>query len=169
MVPLGHADFYVADDAAWFGSEQSDCITFLCDHSRSWILVRASITNPHSCWATVKCTGPGTKGTRLTLVGCADIVEKPHLGYFYDGKLKGNYGVLHTLEEDPWCFRCLDDNECKEGETCDLTSRPEHSCVTSENETITTLTSQQPQEEPNQCSSMSYFSRFMCLNICFHR
>ena len=91
---------------------------------------------------------------------------KIYLGYFYDGKLKGNYGVLHTLEEDPWCFRCLDDNECEEGETCDLTSRPEHSCVTSENETIT---SQQPQEEPNKCSSTSNSSGFLCLNICFHR
>ena len=26
--------------------------------SMSWLLVRASLTNPDSCWASVKCTGP---------------------------------------------------------------------------------------------------------------
>ena len=159
MVPLGHADFYVADDADWFGSEQSDCTLFTCDHSRSWILVRASLTNQDSCWATVRCTGPGTGDTRYTLIGCAEITERPHFGYFYDGNLQGNFGVLLTLEEDPWCFRCVDDNECGVGDICDLTSSPEHSCVPSEKRTPTTTTSSEssttiaPSGESNTCSS----------------
>ena len=139
-MPLGHTDFYIGYDSTTFGSEQAGCLLSTCDHGRSWELVRASLRNQQSCWANVKCTGPGIESVllsdgkngpvivnRLTLVECQGLTKRPQVGYHYDGTTPGIYGMELSLSEDPFCFRCIDDNECQPGEFCDLTTTA-HKC-----------------------------------------
>jgi hypothetical protein len=143
QVPLGHTDFYIGYNSLTYGSDQAGCIDPVCDHGRAWQLVRASLRHTDSCWATVQCMDTETythllfnpippmiplPHTVATLKGCSAITNRPHFGYFYDGKKPGIYGVQLTRHEDPLCFKCLDENDCAVGEFCDLTS-PAHECT----------------------------------------
>ena len=87
--PVGHADFYIGDSLDNLGSDQANCKSFVCDHSRSHELLQFSISHPSECWAKWRC--------KMKSSGCEPAFtiksSKIQFGYWWDKK-PGKYGVV---------------------------------------------------------------------------
>ena len=86
---VGHADFYIGEGLDTLGSDQANCNSFVCDHSRSHEIFRFSISHPTECWAKWRC--------KTKSIGCQPSFtmksSKIQFGYWW-GKKPGKYGVI---------------------------------------------------------------------------
>ena len=124
IVPsVGDADFYIGNNLQNLGSDQAGCgldAQFVCDHGRSWELIKASIIHNDSCWAHFECQGETDRRGCVSSTAINSLSPRPHFGYWWDGKSGslGDFGVVLEQDSDPFCLECLDDNQCKTGFKC---------------------------------------------------
>ena len=124
IVPsVGHADFYIGNNLENLGSDQAGCglgTQFVCDHGRSWELIKASIINKDRCWAHFECQRETDKRGCVSSTAINSLSPRPHFGYWWDGKSSslGDFGVVLEQDDDPYCLECLDDNQCESGFKC---------------------------------------------------
>ena len=126
IVPsVGDADFYIGNNLNNLGSDQAGCglsTQFVCDHGRSWELIKSSIIHNNSCWAHFECQGVTDDRGCVWVLGTTtnSLSPRPHFGYWWDGKSSslGDFGVVLEQDSDPFCLECLDDKQCKTGFKC---------------------------------------------------
>ena len=124
IVPsVGDADFYIGNNLDNLGSDQAGCglgAQFVCDHGRSWELIKASIAHNKSCWAHFECQGETIKRGCVSSTSVNSLSPRPHYGYWWDGKSSsfGDFGVVLEQDNDPFCLECLDDEQCDAGFKC---------------------------------------------------
>ena len=139
---VGHVDFYIGKNVKELGKDQAECTVMPCDHSRSHELVLYSISHKDECWAHLSCFGDSSESGCTVSDNCkskispdqtlpmtypdeceSNIAPRAHFGYWYDGSLRGDFGVVLDTET---CFECIDDGQCRNDMKCDVIG---HECV----------------------------------------